>query len=263
MTPPRIAVATAPFRLPVRRAIVTAAACGAQGVQLDCRNEVKPDDYGETARRQLLHELGERGLSVGSLTFPLRRPLEDAEHLDQRVAALRQAMQFASQLRSRVLTVRGGRLPEESDAAGLGRLRDVLRELARYGNHIGVVLALTSAGDPPAGLVTLINEIKDGPLGIDFDPAACVLARRNASTDLREAQSAVTHIQVRDAVRDVDGGGLEVPVGRGEVDWDELLALMSEIHYAGWLTIRRTAGDDIPGDAARAVQFVRHVAGGR
>jgi sugar phosphate isomerase/epimerase len=263
MTPPRIAVATAPFRLPVRRAIVAAAECGAQGVQFDARNEVKPDDYGETARRQLLYELGERGLTVGSLTFPLRRPLHDAEHLDLRVSSLRQAMQFASQLRSRALTVRAGRMPEESDAAGLARLQDVLRDLSRYGNHIGVVLALTSAGDPPAGLIALINELKDGPLGIDFDPAASVLARRNASADLREAHSVVTHIQVRDAVRDVDGAGLEVPVGRGEVDWPELLALSGEVQFSGWLTVRRTTGEDIPGDCARAVQFLQNVAAGR
>jgi sugar phosphate isomerase/epimerase len=160
------------------------------------------------------------------------------------------------------VTVRVGRLPDETDAAGLGRLRDVLRDLSRYGNHIGVVLALTSAGDAPAGLMALINEIKDGPLGIDFDPAACVLSRRNASADLREAHTVVTHIQVRDAVRDVDGGGLEVPVGRGEVDWPELLALTGEMHYAGWLTVRRTSGDDIAGDSARAVQFIHNVAGG-
>jgi sugar phosphate isomerase/epimerase len=260
MTPPRIAVATSPFRLPIRRAIPAAAECGAQGVQFDARTEVKPEDYGETARRQLLYELSERSLSVASLTFPLRRPLHDAEHLDLRIAAIRQAMEFAAQLRAKTLTVRGGRLPEAADSPDLQRLRDVLRDLARFGNHVGVVLALTHVGDLPAPLVALIQEIKEGPLGIDFDPAACVLARRNPSADLREAHSVVTHIQVRDAIRDFDGAGLEVPVGRGEVDWPEILALVGEMHYTGWLTVRRTTGDDILGDTARAVQFIQNVA---
>src|SRR5262245_42740465 len=260
MTPLRIAVATSLFRLPIRRAIPTAAECGAQGVQFDARTEVKPEDYGETARRQLLHELSERSLSVASLTFPLRRPLHDAEHLDLRVAAIRQAMQFAAQLRAKVLTVRAGRLPESADAPDLQKLRDVLRDLARFGNHVGVALSLTHAGDSPAPLVSLLQEIKDGPLGVDFDPAACVLARRNPSADLREAHSVVTHLQVRYAIRDFDGAGLEVPVGRGEVDWPEILALVGEMRYTGWLTVRRTAGDDILGDTARAVQFIQNVA---
>jgi sugar phosphate isomerase/epimerase len=165
-------------------------------------------------------------------------------------------------LRSRALTVRAGRLPEESDAAGLARLRDVLRDLSRYGNHIGVVLALTSAGDPPAVLVNLISEIKDGPLGIDFDPAGCALAGRSAAAHLREAHRGVTHVQVRDAIRDTDGTGREVPVGRGEVDWPEILALLGEIAYTGWLTVRRTSGEDVPGDCVRAVTFLRSVAAG-
>ena len=66
----RIAVATASFRQPIRAAIDSAARCQAQGVQFDARHELKPGEFGETGRRQLLYELRERDLTVAALSEP-------------------------------------------------------------------------------------------------------------------------------------------------------------------------------------------------
>jgi sugar phosphate isomerase/epimerase len=79
---------------------------------------------------------------------------------------------------------------------------------------------------------------------------------------LRTLHASVWQVRVRDAVREMDGSGVEVPLGRGEVVWDEFLALVDEIGYRGWLTVDRTAGDDKLHDAARAIQYLRRVAAG-
>ncbi len=259
----RLAVATASFRLPLRQAVLTAARSGAQGVQFDARTEVTPAEFGETARRQLLHELNEQELHVASLTFPLRRPLHDEEHLDARVAAVRQAMEFTSQLKARVLTLRAGRMPEDDQSADQQRLRDVLRDLAGFGNRVGVTLSLTTSGDAATRLRALIEGIKEGPLGVDFDAAACIMAGQDPAAVLRDLHALVTHGQVRDAIRDLDGSGQEVPVGRGEVVWDEVLALLGETNYGGWLVARRTSGDDPVGDCTRAIAYVRNIVAGQ
>lgn len=254
----RIAVATASFRQPIRAAINTAARCGADGVQFDARYELKPGELGQTGRRQLLYELGERDLQVASLTFPLRRSLIDPEQIDERITAVRKSMELASQLQTRVLTCAVGRIAE-SDSDEYRQLRTVLGDLARYGNHVGTTLSLTPVGDAPQRLVTLLGAIHEGPLGVDFDPAACVLARQEPASVLRELHGCVSHIQVRDALRNVDGVGREAAVGRGEVDWDLILALVDEMNYGGWLTVRRTEGEDPAGDCARAVAFLNNV----
>lgn len=260
--PLRIAVATSTLKQPLRQALVTAAAAGATGLQLDARNEVKPADYGETARRQLLHELGERGLRVASMTFPTRHVLHAEEHLDVRLAAVREAMQFAAMLKASVLVVRAGRLAAEPEADDNQRLDEILDDLARIGNRIGVTLSITPAAETPDALAAILESVRSGPVGVDFDPATCAIAGRNAADDLRTLHRLATHVQVRDAVRDVDGTGQEVAVGRGEVDWPEVLAVIAEMEYRGWLTVRRTAGDDIPGDVARAVKFIHRVVAG-
>jgi len=255
----RLAVATLSFKQPLRQAIVTAAACGATGVQFDLRNELKQADYGDTARRQLQHELSERGLKIASLTFPTRHLLHAEEYLDARLAALRDAMQFAALLKSAVLIVRAGRIPVDAAAPDRQRLREILDDVARLGNHLGVTLCLTPAAEPPEPLASVLDGITSGPIGVDFDPATCAIAGRSAVDDARVLHQFVSHVQGRDAVRDVDGTGQETVLGRGEVDWPNLLAVLTEFDYRGWLTIRRTSGDDPSGDCTRAVQYIRNV----
>lgn len=259
---PRIAVATTSFRQSIRAAIDSAARSGAQGVQFDARYELKPGELGETGRRQLLFELRERDLTVASLTFPLRTSLADPEQLDLRVAALRKGMEFASQLKANVLTCAAGRIPPEDATDECQQLHSVLSDLARYGNHIGVTLSITPAGDEAERLIALLNDIKEGPLGIDFDPAGCVMTRQDPGSTLRELHAVVSHIQIRDALGNVDGMGREVPVGRGEVDWDFILALVDEMNYRGWLTVRRTEGEDRLGDCTRAIAYLKNVSNG-
>lgn len=256
----RLAVATSRLSSSLRSAIDLASQTGAAGLQFDARHQLKPADLSETGRRQLLHTLSERNLQVAALSFPLRRPLHDEEQLDARLAAIQQAMQFAWDLKARVLSCRIGRIVDEVDSREGIRQREVLSDLARHSNRIGVTFSITPAGDSPEVLRSLLDSIDEGPLGIDFDPAERVMSRQNPVGSLRDLHHAVTHLTLRDAIRDADGGGRETVLGRGEVPWDELIATLDEMNYTGWLTLDRREGDDPAGDLQRAVSFVTQVA---
>lgn len=253
----RIAVATHCFHLPIRDAVRTAAACGVRGVQINARDELAPTALSDTGRRQFLHYLRENAIEVASLVFPTRRTYMDSSELDARVAATKTAMQFAAHLKASVLTVRVGRIPGDKESKDYALLRDVLNDLARYGNHVGVTLAVTPTLDSPESLNELLAAVTTGHIGIDFDPASFVTAGHKPTQCLRTLYQSVVHVQARDAVRGIEGGGAEVALGRGEVDWTELLPLLSEIEYRGWLTVNRTQGEDRAGDATRAIKFLQ------
>lgn len=257
-----MAVATRAFSEPLKKSIQTAAEMGAVGVQFDLRNEVRPAELSETGKRQLLHYLDELNLSVASAVFPTRRALYDLEELETRLAATRQAMEFAYALKTKVLTLRIGRIPEETDAKDYEILRQILGDLARHANRTGVSLAITPTRDNPERLLGLFNGITEGPVGLNFDPAIFAMSGLNPSKALEQLREHLLHAVVRDGVRDMDGSGLEVPVGRGEVEWEEILALLGEAEYTGWLTVDRTQGDDRVGDIRRAIQYLMNVAMG-
>jgi sugar phosphate isomerase/epimerase len=117
------------------------------------------------------------------------------------------------------------------------------------------VLAVTPSGDSAVRLREILAAVTSGLVGIDFDPAAFVLSGQSPEDALDTLKGMLVNFRVRDALRDVEGGGVETAVGQGGVPWEEMLARLEEIEYSGWLTIDRTQGDKSR-DVARAVDML-------
>lgn len=262
MEPLRRAVACHCLPQPLRRAIRAAVELGAAGIQLNARQELRPTDLSDSGRRQLRHDLEIEGLEISSLAFPTRRSFYDAEQLDARVSGLKQTLEFAYQLCVPVVVARVGAIPSEKDSAEYKLLIDVLNDIARHGNRVGATLAITPTRDSAVGLKDLISRVTEGHVGINFDPAVFAMNGRDAVAAYRELHEQVLHVTARDGVRDIDGSGQEVAFGRGDVDWPELIALLTEAEYHGWLTVDRTNSDDAFRDVERALAYLRNVTSG-
>lgn len=258
----RLAAATRCFQQPLKNSIATARDIGADAVMFDLRHEVQPAEFSQTGRKQLLHYLAENSLQVAATTFPLRRPLADLDQLEARLSALRTAMDFTYGLKANVMTARIGRLPDDTESEQYRTLVEIVNELARYGNRAGVTLAVTPMRESAEQWADFFSRITEGPIGLNCDPAVFAMAGRNASEAVRLLHEHVLHVAVRDGIRDMDGSGAEVAVGRGEVVWDELLAVLEEADYRGWMTAERSAGDDHISDIRRAFEYMRNVAMG-
>lgn len=257
MQPLKIGVATVGFGLPIREGVKRAAAIGAQGLLLDARYELQAQEFTQSARRQFQLFLGELGLSLIGFNYPLRRPLVEPEDLDRRVDSLKQAMSLAAQFRVGLLTFRTGPIPTPEELGPSADFRRILEDLALYGNHVGVVPAVTPGGESPERLDQLLSEIKTGFVGIDCDPSCNLADSGKTARILRALHGRISHFRIRDAHRDLDGRIREAVVGRGEVDWTEIIPTLQEIEYHGWLTIDRTEGSDRIGDAQRAIEFLK------
>lgn len=256
-----LAVATRYIGLPLRRALESAAATGAKGVQLDVRHELQPHELSETGRRQFKHALGEQVLTLAAFEFPTRRSFYDVETLDTDVANLKTALEFAYQMGVTVVVGRVGRIPEDAASKEYQLLVQVLNDVARHSNHVGATFALTPSIDSPESLKDLFDLVTEGPLGLNLDPGGMAMNAVKWVATYRALHDRVLAVQVRDGIRDIDGQGLEVAVGRGEVAWDECLALLHEGAFRGWMTVTRSMGDDKVGDMARAIRFIKNVAG--
>jgi sugar phosphate isomerase/epimerase len=259
MEPLRRAVACHCLPQPIRRAIRAAVESEATGIQFNARQELRPADLSDSGRRQLRHDLEIEGLTISSLSFPTRRSLHDPEQLEARLSGLKQTLEFAYQLRVPTVVARIGAIPADKDSDDYRLLVEALNEVARYGNRIGATLAITPTRDSAADLKELISKVTDGLVGINFDPAVFAMCGRDAIAAYRELHEHVLHITARDGVRDIDGSGQEVVLGRGDVDWPELIALLAEADYRGWLTVDRTGGSNEYQDAARALTYLRTV----
>lgn len=258
----RIAVATRHFKQPIKRVLDSAALIGAQAVQFDVRNELKPTELTETGRRQLRHDLKEKLLSISSFEYPTRRAFSDQDALDARVAGLKAALEFAHSMGSAVVVGRIGRIPDDPELPAHQLLCDVLNDIARHSNRVGATFAITPTSDSIDSLASVFDRVTEGPIGLNLDPAGLIMSGNDPVSTYRAFYDRVLSVQIRDGLRDIDGQGIEVAVGRGEVVWDELLALLEEGSFRGWLVATRSTGDDRIGDMGRAIRFVRNVAAG-
>ncbi|MEX0728794.1 MAG: sugar phosphate isomerase/epimerase family protein [Planctomycetaceae bacterium] len=255
----KIGLAVDGLERPLRELLDFGRKLGVTGLQFDARSQLPPASLSDTGRRQFLQELGARNLQIAAMSFITRRPYTDQTGMDARLEATREAMQFAFQLGSRFLTIRVGQIPADPASADYELLRNVLNDLARFGNHVGVTPAILPTGENPQGLATLLAEIDQGPIGVNFDPVNFLFNGQSPADTLRLLHQWIVLYRLRDGQKDYDGQGIEVPMGRGELDWNELFALFHETEFQGWLIVDRTQGDDKLGDLAKAVQFAKRM----
>ncbi|VAX38850.1 hypothetical protein MNBD_PLANCTO02-3324 [hydrothermal vent metagenome] len=259
MIPFSLAIPTEIFRQPLKKSIMLAAQTGVTGVQLDDIGELKPAELSETGRRQFLHSLKEVGLSVAAVKYRTRHPLAYEENLDARVAGLKSAMQTAAQLRAKKVTVRLGKLPDEDDSKTNTTLVNILNDVAQWGNHIGVIVALSVATTAPQQLEQLLAKITTGRIGLNFDPVSCLMAGTSPAEILKKFHSQIEQVTGRDAFADVDGLTQETVLGMGQVDWNEIVAMLYESGYQQWLIIDRQESENRLNDVRQGIQFLKQI----
>ena len=252
----RIAIQTKCLGIPLRQALHTAGRLEADGVQIDLRQELPIAELFDTAVRQLRKMLDDLNLRVGSCTFPTRRGFGDAEELERRITATCEAMRGASRLGARVMLVTLGPCPgpEEKQRS---TLLESLAMLSAAGNRVGVELALQSTASPEE-LEGLLQELPEGTLGLDLNPAEVVLKGGSPRSVAERLGSRVAHLFANDAVRGFgSSSGTEVELGRGSADFPELLGILEEHGYRGWATIERHGTRQPEVDVENAVRFLR------
>ncbi len=148
----------------------------------------------------------------------------------------------------------------DSDAKQFDLLCEVLTDLVGFGNHVGCLLQLQVASYQPDRILRLLDRVKSGPVKIVLDPATVVMSGGRVNSLYRDLYQQIGYIRARDAIRDVDGAGVEVALGEGLVDWPELLALLSESQYDGWMSVERAGGDSRADDVRLGVAHICNLA---
>lgn len=264
----RIGVRLDSLRQPFKQALKTAAQLGANAVEINARDHVRPSSLSGTALRQLRKMLEDLRLEVSAVAFPTRRGYHVTDDLEPRVEATKAAMDMAYALGSRVVTNHVGHVvapvddPESPEDPTQSILRDALTDIGRHGQHCGAFLAARTGGEEAATIAGLIESLPTGFLMADFDPGNFIVNGFSASEALQRLVPHIVHVHARDGVRDLARGrGLEVPLGQGTVDWCELFAVLQQQRYAGFLTVERSESPNAVADVGNAVAYLREVQG--
>lgn len=260
----KIGIQTASLRQPLKKALHTAAQLGAEAVEIDARGELRPQELGETGTRQFRKLLEDLGLKVAALSFRTRRGYDVAEDLDRRIAATKDAIDMAYALGAAVVINHIGPIPARPEVGqenpAWTRLTEAVADLARYGDRAGAFLAASTGTENGERMADFIHSLPAGTLRVNLNPGQLIINGFSASDAVRQLGPSIAHVQANDAVRDLaQGRGLAVPLGRGSVDYEDLLSHLENHEYRGYLTITRESTDDPVTEIGQAVQYLKHL----
>ncbi len=154
------------LRMPLKKALMTAARLGAQGIEIDARNDLRPEELSDTGRRQLRKMLDDLNLRVAAVRFHTARGYDVAENLERRIDGTKQAMKLAYSLGASVVVNQIGCVPEKLEGDAHNMLVQCLTDLARYGQHVGAMLAAETGSEPGQHLAGLLESLRETALGI-------------------------------------------------------------------------------------------------
>lgn len=260
----KVGVQLSSLKQPFKKALETAARIGADAVEIDARNHIKPSEMTRTAVRHLHKKLADLNLKVSAVTFQTRRAYTDMDGIEQRVDATKAAMKMAYDLGCNVVVNQIGKIPKrpEADEESIERdlLMATLSELGKESQRVGAFLAARTGTEDGATMLALIDDLPTGSLVVDFDPGNLIINGFSAAEAAKSLGSFVQHVHARDGVQDLaQGRGIEVPLGRGSADFPNLLGLLEEHQYRGYLTVQRDQADDPVLEVGNAIEFLKNI----
>lgn len=284
----RIGVMTDSFLLPFEQAVAKAKEVGAQGIQLYVVNgEMRYDTFDDAKVEWVRGLLEKNGLVISALCGDFGgHGFERADENVWKVPASKVVADLAARLGTAVVTTHIGVVPEDPDdplqpdrsSEAYRNMKSACREIGEYAAARGVTFAVETGPEPPERLEALLDDVNSAGFGVNLDPANLVMC---AGADPVKAVHTLGKYIVHTHAKDGKGfiidpkkvygffaeGGigdlrlsdyfLEVPLGEGNVPFDEYLAALSEIGYHGFLTIERECGADPFADIQLAVRFLK------
>ena len=254
----RIGIGLASLGQPFKQALHTAKQLGASAVEIDARTLVRPHEISDTGLRQLRKMLIDLDLRVASVRFPTRRGYDVVDDLERRIDATKAAMRFAYDLGANVVVNAVGYVPDDASHPAHQQLQASLADLARYGQHVGALLACETGSEPAERLTSLLESLPKQTIGIAFNPANLIVNDCYDEQTIDRCASNTLSVAARDAVRDLARGrGLDVPLGRGSVDFPRVLGVLEEHRYSGYYIVERVQSSNPLEELGNAIRYLR------
>lgn len=277
----KIGVITDCFKKSHTEGIKEASKLGMHGVQIYATTgEFSPETLTENQKNEYKKLLSENGLVVSALCGDMGGfGFEIEEDNDERVNKTKKIIDLAVEFSASVVTTHIGVIPDDKSNPRYKILLDALTECGLYAKSKGVTLAIETGPEKAKTLLAFLQDTKGG-VGVNLDPANFTMVTgQDAVEAVYILKDYIVHTHAKDgimlnpnqnptdvyhafAVGGVDAlnacdGFEEVPLGKGQVDWDGYLDALRDIKYDGFLTIERETGDNPFEDILLAAEFLK------
>ena len=175
------------------------------------------------------------------------------EHWEENRKIIADVVKLTAEWKSPYMMLHAGYI-NPSDKAAHRKLTDRLKYVRDLCSDAGVELTLETGQETAEDLAGMLSNLPG--VYVNFDPANMILyGKGDPVKAVKTLAPWIRHIHVKDANYAKTPGtwGEEVEWTKGQVNADAFIAALKEVGFDGCLAVEREAGDDRPGDIARAV----------
>jgi L-ribulose-5-phosphate 3-epimerase len=173
---------------------------------------------------------------------PLTIGLVPRETRAARIAHIKKASDFAKQCDIPAVQTHCGFIPENPNDAVYRETVTAMREVAVHCKGNGQNFRYETGQETPITLVRAIQDVGMDNQGVNFDLANLILYGKANPVDAIELFAPyVQGIHAKDGLWPTNPKelGEEVPIGKGKVDFQRIIARLKELNYRGAVTIER------------------------
>ena len=161
---------------------------------------------------------------------------------ERRVTELKYGADFAKAIGAPALITHCGFIPENPMDPLYPETLNAIYDVAKHCHALGIGFWFESGQETPLTLLRTIEDLALPNLGVNLDTANLILYGRGNPVDaLWVLGKYVRNLHIKDGVFPTNGHelGKEVPVGKGRVDFEQIIKMLYDLEFTGELTIER------------------------
>lgn len=245
------------FRLGFEDGIRAAAKVGVTGVQ-------KYMTYGDFTAANMTPErvrevrsfMESQNLIFSAICGDFGKNLDEDDIVD----LSKRVLDKAKELGCGIVTTHIGHIDMSESSARMEKTKENAYKLAAYADSIGSVFACETGTEKAEQLRMFLDQLGAKGLRVNLDPANLVMVAHDDPVQaVYTLKDYIVHTHAKDGIVTTENahGWLEVPLGKGGVDWDNYLRALQDIGFDGYLTIEREVGEQPAADIGMAVGFLK------
>ena len=259
----------------IQKAIEKAASLGAKGLQMYATSgDYAPENLTPAKRKELLDMVKSSGLVFSALCGDLGQGFGNKEKNPMLIEKSKRILDLAKDLETDVVTTHIGVVPADKSHERYKIMHEACFELSRYADSVGAHFAIETGPETAAVLKVFLDDLNSKGVAVNLDPANFVMVTGDDPVAaVYTLKDYIVHTHAKDgrrlAVKDPEviygliedeikesKAFIELPLGEGDVDFDNYLKALDSIGYKGFLTIEREVGDNPELDIKNAIAFL-------
>lgn len=264
------------FRTDAESAVKKAAEIGAVGLQMYATNgEFAPENMSSEKRRSLLNLVKSNGLVFSALCGDMGMGFGNPELNPKLIEKSKRILDMAKELETDVVTTHIGVVPNDKNHERYKIMQEACFELSRYADNLNAHFAIETGPEIATTLKMFLDDLGSTGVAVNFDPANFVMVTGDDPVKaVHTLKDYIVHTHAKDGKKlrecnpeviyriideEANSGDayIELPLGEGDVDFDNYLKALEEIGYRGFLTIEREVGNNPAADIALAASFLK------